>query len=340
MAQKILVIYTGGTIGMQEKDGFLTGGEDFLALMEQTIHANKYKTLPEFDLVNLSPAIDSACITPEHWQQLHQLIDKHYADYKGFVVLHGTDTMAYTASILSFLLGGLDKPIIFTGSQIPLIKPFSDGEANLVGAMALAANANVPEVGLFFAGKLLRGNCASKVSTTDLTAFKSHQYPPLAEINGKLIFHPQHCLPKQKHFPKSTNLTNPTISTLFLTPGICFKPFAEAIHNKQLQGLILVSYGAGNVPADNQAFLNLLKTAQDNDMVVVNKSQCYHGAINHHYAASKPLLDYHVISSGQMTLEATYTKLLYLLSEAQNTTKNHDWVRNSLTLNLRGELAI
>lgn len=333
---KILVIYTGGTIGMHEQDGFLRTGDDLIALMQNHIHANTLARLPEYDLINISPAIDSSAITVQHWQQLHQLIDKHYNNYCGFVILHGTDTMAYSASMLSFLLGGLDKSVIFTGAQIPLSQDFSDGEANLVGAMTLAAAQQAPEVGLFFNGKLLRGNCATKVSTTDFTAFKSHQYPLLAEINKAPIFYPKNQLPAFKYLSAPLTLTDSAVATLFLSPGINFAPFQQLVADKAIQGLILVSYGAGNIPDDNADLIKLLKTAQDNDIVVVNKSQCYHGAVNHNYAASQPLLDYGVLGAGSMTMEAVYSKLLYLFARQ----KDNSWVRTNFALDLRGEQAL
>lgn len=331
---KVLVIYTGGTIGMQQQQGFLQTSDNFQDLIDENINHKALAALPAFDLINIHPAIDSACITTNHWQQIHQLINDNYQKYCGFVIVHGTDTMAYSASMLSFLLGGLDKPVIFTGSQIPLSEPFNDGQANLTGAITLAATAKTPEVGLFFNGKLLRGNCASKISTSNFTAFKSHQCPALVEINGKTTTYSQQLLPAKRYFYHPIELQNKIVSVFFLTPACDFSHIQNSIDNQSIKGLILVSYGAGNVPGDNAEFIQLLQSTQANDVVVINKSQCYHGQVNHDYAASKPLLDYNVIGAGGMTIEASYCKLLYLLSQ----NKDNAWVKRNFIQDLRGEL--
>ncbi len=236
--------------------------------------------------------------------------------------------------MLSFSLGGLDKPVIFTGSQIPLENRLSDAENNFLGALQLAAAGRVPEVGLYFNGKLLRGNCASKVSTSNLAAFTSHQQAPLADININAHYNDAAILPKERYFSHPLALQDGAISTLFLGPGLNWAGAMDLVTHSKTRGLILFSYGAGNIPANNPAFIELLKVAQQRELVVINKSQCIHGRISHDYAASKPLIEHQVVSALTMTAEACYCKLLYLLSK----NKSPDWVRQTLHVNLRGEI--
>ncbi len=189
--QPILIIYTGGTIGMEKADDgayYPTAG--FAALAKRTIAPSIWAQMPAHDYLELTPIIDSADMTPAHWLRIARTITTHYDDYAGFIILHGTDTMAYTAAMLSFLLGGLDKTVILTGSQIPLIEPCSDGATNLLVSLQLIEKTRIAEVCIYFANHLFRGNRASKISTSAMVAFESSNYPPLGAFENRLkLFH-------------------------------------------------------------------------------------------------------------------------------------------------------
>lgn len=331
--KSIYVAYTGGTIGMQRSDqGYIPVSGHLqrqLALMPE-FHRPE---MPDFTIHEYAPLMDSSDMTPEDWQHIAEDIKAHYDEYDGFVILHGTDTMAYTASALSFMLENLCKPVIVTGSQIPLAELRSDGQINLLNALYVAANYPINEVTLFFNNRLFRGNRTTKAHADGFDAFASPNLPPLLEAgihirrlntppaphgSGELIVHP---------------ITPQPIGVVTIYPGIS----AEVVRNflrQPVKALILRSYGVGNAP-QNKAFLQELKEASSRGIVVVNLTQCMSGRVNMGgYATGNALAHAGVIGGADMTVEATLTKLHYLLSQGLDTQA----IRSAMAQNLRGEL--
>lgn len=329
----IYVAYTGGTIGMQRSiKGYIPVAghlQNQLTAMPE-FHRPE---MPNFTLHEYTPLIDSADMSPQHWQIIAEDISNHYDQYAGFVILHGTDTMAFTASALSFMLENLAKPVIVTGSQIPLSELRSDGQQNLLNALFVAANYPVNEVTLFFNNMLFRGNRATKAHADGFNAFASPNMPPLLEVgihirrlnalpapqgSGCLIVHPTSPQP---------------IGVLTLYPGIS----ADVVRNFLLQpvkALILRSYGVGNAP-QNEAFLSVLKEAVEREIVVVNLTQCISGKVNMDgYATGNALAQVGIISGFDLTVEAALTKLHFLLNQNFSITE----IRQLMQQNLRGEL--
>lgn len=333
--QPILIIYTGGTIGMEKHtDGAYHPTSGFENLAKTTIAPAIWAQMPKHDYLELSPAIDSADMTPAHWRLIADTIIEHYDNYAGFIVLHGTDTMAYTASMLSFLLGSLDKTVIVTGSQIPLVEPCSDGANNLLVSLQLIENSKIPEVCIYFANQLFRGNRANKISTSAMVAFESTNYPILGTFENELkLYHSRWLRPEPPHFDLP-ELIEGQVAVIYLTPGMPSGIMQAAISGKA-KGLVLVSYGSGNIPVSNQDLMQSLNEAHQRDIVIVNVSQCAGGHVSNNYAASKPLQDAGVISGEDMTIEAAVTKLYYLLAQYGNNTQK---IKALLVKDLRGEL--
>lgn len=332
--KRIYVAYTGGTIGMQQSTrgfipvpGFLT---DTVKRMPEFYRSE----MPLFDIHEYHPVIDSSDMTPAHWLSIAKDIQANYQQYDGFVVLHGTDTMAYTASALSFMLENLQKPVIITGSQIPLAQLRSDGQVNLLNALYLAANYPIAEVALFFNNQLFRGNRATKADADGFNAFASPNLAPLLEagihiklLAGKLS-QSDTTLPLQV-----AEITPQPISVVTLYPGIT----TDVIKNMlapPVRALIIKSFGVGNAP-QRPDLLAVLKAATEHGQILVNCTQCFKGKVNMDgYATGNALQASGVISGFDMTLEATLTKLHYLLSKPLTAEK----IRQQMQQNLRGEL--
>ncbi|WP_075181937.1 asparaginase [Pantoea sp. 1.19] len=331
--KSIYVAYTGGTIGMQRSaQGYVPASGHLQRQLAQMPEFHRPE-MPAFTIHEYHPLMDSSDMTPEDWQAIANDIRDHYHDYDGFVILHGTDTMAFTASALSFMLGNLGKPVIVTGSQIPLAELRSDGQQNLLNALFVAANYPINEVTLFFNNTLYRGNRTTKAHADGFNAFDSPNLPPLLEAgihirrlntppapagHGDLQVHP---------------ITPQPIGVVTLYPGIS----ADVVRNflrQPVKALILRSYGVGNAP-QNAEFLQELRDASARGIVVVNLTQCMSGKVNMGgYATGNALADAGVISGADMTVEATLTKLHYLLSQPLDSAD----VRRRMQQNLRGEL--
>ncbi len=315
----VLLIYTGGTIGMIENPE--TGA------LEAFNFDRLQENVPELKRFNyqilsyqFTPPIDSSDMEPELWKQLVQIIQYNYDNFDGFVILHGTDTMAYTASALSFMLENLSKPVILTGSQLPIGVLRTDGKENLITAIELAAAKNsqgqalVPEVCIFFENKLLRGNRTSKTNAEDFSAFHSYNYPPLASagihINYNLpnIRKVAYDQPLRPHFS-----LDPNVAILSIFPGIQEKTVRSILETPDLRAVIMRTYGSGNAP-QREWLLHLLKEATEKGIVIVNISQCPTGIVEmSRYEAGLHLLEAGVISGYDATVEAVLTKLMFLL---------------------------
>ncbi|KAL7530638.1 hypothetical protein ACHAXR_005663 [Thalassiosira sp. AJA248-18] len=295
--------------------------------------------MPEIISHEYQPLIDSSDMGPGDWAMLARDIHKNYYYFDGFVILMGTDTMAYAASALSFMLQNLGKPVIFTGSQIPLREPYNDARKNLIMATIFASSDTMSEVCIFFHDRLLRGCRATKVNTSKLKAFDSPNLPPLAEI-GINIEENDHLSrpPPRGSFRINTSMDTRTI-TLRLVPGFddgSIKAMIHAARQTHLKGLVLQLYGTGNLPSLKDDLVECLANATAAGVVVVATTQCQTGSvIMGHYATGQKLLGAGVVSANDMTIEATTTKLAYLLGRQDLSISE---VRDLMTVDLRGEM--
>ena len=334
--KRIYVAYTGGTIGMKPSE---QGYVPIKGHLGDAIKATPdfYRSeMPEFTIHEYEPLIDSSDMAPSDWQRIADDIRQNYDDYDGFVVLHGTDTMAYTSSALSFMFEGLEKPIIVTGSQIPFSQLRSDGQVNLLNSLYIAANYPIHEVGLYFNNKLFRGNRSIKAYADGFNAFDSPNMAPLLEAGISIKLISGEIGKQSDKKPLSLMpITPQPIGVVHLYPGISSQLISNVIL-QPVNALILRSYGVGNAPQDKE-LLNILKHARDKKIVVVNCSQCIQGTVNMDgYATGNALSECGVISGGDMTLEATLTKLHFLLSQGYG----YDDVCQLMQENLRGELTV
>ena len=338
----ILIIYTGGTIGMlpNPETGALQP-----ANIEQIL--DKVPALKRIgvsiDTISLSPLIDSADVQPDFWVKLCQIIAENYEQYHGFVILHGTDTMAYTASALSFMLENLEKPIVLTGSQLPIGAIRTDGLENMVSAIEIAAaqydgHPCVPEVCIFFESKLFRGNRTSKDSAELFRAFRSGNYPPLAEAGIHIKFNFNSiCRPQKWGQPLIVHTDLDTnVGILKIFPGINHQFMESILLHSGLRALLLENYGSGNAPS-TPWFIDTLKAAADKGLILVNVTQCPIGSVDmEKYANGLLLKEVGVISGYDMTTEAAICKLFLFLGQQ----KDNEIVKMLWQKNIRGEMTI
>ena len=312
---KILIINTGGTISMVESEkGYVPDGKGFRERLSK-MELLREETMPRWELTETEPLLDSSNMTVSDWNRIGRLIAEKYDDYNGFVILHGTDTMAYTASALSFMLEGLDKPVILTGSQIPLCKIRSDGRDNLINALLIAAEGRVREVCIFFGGKLLRGNRATKYSADELIAFVSPNCPALAETGISVVYNESAFMHKTAGDFRLQPLDEIPIGVIKVFPGIQFSLF-EQILTEKLKGIVIETFGAGNIPQGGSELLPIVRKAIANDTLITVCSQCPQGTVSlGTYETSSALAEAGAVSGRALTTEAAVAKLYYLFSK-------------------------
>lgn len=331
----ILLIYTGGTIGMRPDPATGTLVPfDFNDIYEEFPSVRSLGV--DIDTISFTP-IDSSNVTPELWVTLARMIEEKYDAYDGFVVLHGTDTMSYTASALSFMLENLAKPVVFTGSQIPIGVMRTDGRENLITSIEIAAarladgRAAVPEVSLYFQNRLFRANRTTKHSAEDLNAFRSYNYPALAEVGVKIIYNRQciHYPDPSAKFSISTGLEE-GVMVVKIFPGMTDQVFASMLSTEGVRGVVLETYGAGNAPT-TERFLQTVGDAVARGVTIMDVTQCSRGSVAMElYETGAGLQNAGVISGRDSTTEAAVTKLMCLLGSQRDPKTLDEMLRNPI----------
>jgi L-asparaginase len=338
----ILIIYTGGTIGMRQDPVDQTLKPfDFSQIQDEVPELRKFSV--RTDSWAFDPLIDSSDVEPGLWQALAKLIRDKYEEYDGFVILHGTDTMSYSASALSFMLDGLTKPVIFTGSQLPIGAPRTDGRENLISSVEIAAardaegHAMVPEVCIFFGSNLIRGNRSVKTNAEAFGAFASPNFPPLAEAGINMRYYPDRIRkPLDWYQNVSINTKLDTrVSILKIHPGITPEAVRYFLCDTSSRAVILETYGAGNAPGAPW-FTDIVAEAAAKGKIMVNVTQCLTGKVDMGlYANGKTLEKAGVISGYDSTTESALAKLFYLLGKNPDS----DWIKEMMGKNLKGEIS-
>ena len=334
-SKHIYIAYTGGTIGMRASDKGFVPVAGFLTETLANLPEFHRPEMPQFTLHEYDTLIDSSDMVPADWQLIANDIQANYHKYDGFIILHGTDTMAYTASALSFMFENLAKPVIVTGSQIPLAQLRSDGQANLLNALYIAANYAIPEVSLFFNNSLFRGNRARKVNADGFHAFDSPNFASL--LDAGIHIQPHVDIPQvAEHFDDLVvaDIQSQAVGMLTLYPGMSTELLANVLQ-QPVKALILLTYGVGNAPS-NPALLEQLKLAREKEIIVLNCTQCIRGKVDMSgYANGKLIQQTEVVSGKDITPEAALAKLHYVLSQSH---LNFEQQQALMKENLRGEL--
>ena len=338
---KVLIIYTGGTIGMvEDQDSNALHPFDFSQISQEIPELNKLNC--EIETIAFDDPIDSSDVGTKDWNKIANIIADNYKDFDGFIVLHGTDTMAYTASALSFMLEGLNKPVILTGSQLPIGVLRTDGKENLLTAIEIAGdkyengNPRVAEVAIYFEYKLIRGNRSHKISTTHFDAFNSPNFRILAEAGVSIDY-------KNHHLPAFGNgdvnvveLEDQGIFMLPIFPGMAEDQIEPVLTSSKNWAVLLITFGAGNIPM-KPWFVSAIQKAISQEKVIVNITQCVKGKVNMSlYKNGKVLLDMGVVSGSDITSEAALAKLMYLKGKGLTIEE----VKAQFKTSLRGEMTL
>lgn len=336
------MIYTGGTIGMkQDATDQTLKPFDFGQILNEVPEIRKFAF--KIDTYTFDPLIDSSDVEPGLWQELAELIRDKYEEYDGFIILHGTDTMAYSASALSFMMDGLTKPVIFTGSQLPIGVPRTDGKENLISAVEIASakdsegHALVPEVCIFFNSLLMRGNRCTKTDAEAFRAFRSPNCEPLAEA-GISIRYNSNIIRKPLDWYQSLSIStklDTRVSILKVHPGITPQLVRTVMCDPETRAVIMETYGSGNAPT-KQWFLDIIREACESGKAVVNVTQCQAGTVNMNlYATGKSLKNAGVLNGYDCTTESCLAKLFYLMGKSSD----NEWVKGMMERNLKGEIS-
>lgn len=336
----VLIVYTGGTLGMIHSSEGTLVPFDFKSMLE---HIPSLRQLPlNLTVIAFEEPIDSSDITPDDWINIGDIINTHYNEFDGFVVLHGTDTMAYTASALSFMLRNLGKPVIFTGAQLPISSPRSDARENLITALEIAsAKAGVQpvvaEVAILFNNILLRGNRSKKVESVYFDAFESENYPILAESGININFN-EYAFFEPPDVPELTYKKDfdTNVAVLKLYPGISKNVVESVLSTPGLRGVVMETFGSGNASTADW-FLALLRKALKNNIVIINVSQCTGGRVlQGRYETSRALKEMGIVSGADLTLEAAVCKLMMTLAEEIDIKK----IVQRMTTPISGEMTL
>lgn len=344
---RILVIYTGGTIGMRKTRAGYRPEPGSLQRLIAEIPRFFDPEVPDFEIDEFAPLLDSSDMSPGHWLRIADLVRRRYADYDGFLVVHGTDTMSFTASALSFMLEDLTKPVILTGSQIPLEETRNDAQHNLLTSLMILGrhHRRLPEVMVYFADRLLRGNRSTKVSVSDFAAFDSPNCPPLGRVGLDIhidwgrVLPPRTASPAPGPMPVQVVEMGAAAVTAFrIFPGL--KPeLLAAVLAPPVQGVVLECYGAGNAPTADPAFMRVISEATARGVVIVDVSQPLRGSADLRlYATGRALLDAGVVSGYDMTAEAALAKLFYLFAKGAAAGNAPARVKELMQTPLAGEL--
>ncbi|XP_021034549.1 60 kDa lysophospholipase isoform X1 [Mus caroli] len=354
--RRLLAIYTGGTIGMRSEGGVLVPGRGLAAVLRtlHMFHDEEYArahSLPEDTLVlppaspdqriiytvlECQPLFDSSDMTITEWVQIAQTIERHYAQYQGFVVIHGTDTMAFAASVLSFMLENLQKPVVLTGAQVPIHALWSDGRENLLGALLMAGQYVIPEVCLFFQNQLFRGNRTTKVDARRFAAFCSPNLPPLATVGADVTINRELVRKAcgKSHLVVHSSM-EPDVGLLRLYPGIPAS-LVRTFLQPPLKGVVMETFGSGNGPTKPD-LLQELRVAAEQGLIIVNCTHCLQGAVTSDYASGMAMAGAGIVSGFDMTSEAALAKLSYVLGQPGLSLNDR---KKLLAKDLRGEMTL
>eukprot|EP01032_Pedospumella_encystans_P008278 gene8278-9844_t len=335
----VLVLYTGGTMGMKpDLYGSLAPSPGYLTRKINELPEIGRDDMPKFVVKEYENLIDSSCMGPEHWVQIATDIEESYDDFNGFVVIMGTDTMAYAASALSFMLENLSKTVVFTGSQIPFAQVYNDARRNLLVSMIVAATCEFPEVCLCFNDKIMRGNRAVKVNSTGLDAFDTPNYPPLAMLACSITSRKELVMTQPTGELQVKKQLDSKILVIKLVPGFSDDSLLTLVtHTTSLRALVLEMYGTGNGPSNKGPLLEAVRKARSKGIIVVALTQCVRGGVSlDTYTMGREFSNAGVISGGDMTTEACTTKLAYLCGLFTN----EEEIIRYMGINLRGELSV